>query len=317
MVRRSNAFQKLIYYIHEQTEGTETWVTESAKLNMANVEEAIPREVDVLIERKVHNQLRRIAIECRDRAAKDDITWIDGMIGKYKNLPVNRVIAVSNSGFSANAIKIADAEGIELRSLKDALATDWSKEFIKPRLTITSRTFKVRDVKFNFNTEENIVLKAEDQMRVSSGEVGTVSEFINCLLSAKSIRQQFFDYYSDHFPEIFETRSDFNRVLIAEQTIPIPGCFLIRENGINFEIASVQLKIVGLPTNDDATLTHHNYQNARVSQGDVKVNGIGGNYRFFLAQFEGKSEMKIFFEKRKGHSPFVGSNIIKGNKGLR
>src|SRR5688572_759202 len=105
MPKRTNDFQKLIHYIYSQMVPEGATVTESALLRERS--SLAKREVDILIEYEIAGTKLRIAVECRDRSRKDDIEWIDGLIGKYRDLEVDKVIAVSNSGFSSDAIEKA------------------------------------------------------------------------------------------------------------------------------------------------------------------------------------------------------------------
>ena len=55
----------------------------------------------------------RIAVETRGRKRKDDIEWIDSLVGKYLDLNVQKIIAISYSGFSASAVAKARAKNID------------------------------------------------------------------------------------------------------------------------------------------------------------------------------------------------------------
>ena len=81
MSKQTNAFQKFIHHIHSKTENTDAKVTESASLIEKNIAEPIAREIDVLIEKEVNGKVAKIAIECRDRSDKDDIKWVDCLVG--------------------------------------------------------------------------------------------------------------------------------------------------------------------------------------------------------------------------------------------
>ncbi len=87
------------------------------------------REVDILIEVPAADNVLRMAVECRDHARPADVGWIDGLIGKYRDLPVHSVVAVSRTGFTSAAAQKALANRIETRSLREALAEDWTKSF--------------------------------------------------------------------------------------------------------------------------------------------------------------------------------------------
>ena len=131
MPKRSNQFQKLIKFITDQLVPEGATVEESVELEEMGVDNSSKREVDILIQYDIGIAPIRIAIECRDRTRKDDITWIDGIAGKYKNLPVNKVIAISNSGFSSTALQKAELNNIETLTLEEATKMEWQKHFLK------------------------------------------------------------------------------------------------------------------------------------------------------------------------------------------
>lgn len=92
------------------------------------------REVDISIKMEVGSVPILIIIECRDRQADQDTTWIEQLYTKTCDLNANKVIAVSSSGFSDNAVTKASHYGMETRTYGDISAEDikdWCKiEFI-------------------------------------------------------------------------------------------------------------------------------------------------------------------------------------------
>src|SRR5262249_16226085 len=128
MPKRSNDFQRLIARIYEQLTDNGR-VRESVMLKEKHSRRT--REVDVFVESTVAGSAIRIAVECRDHSRKSDMTWIDQLIGKYSDLPVNHVIAVSRKAFSKNAAARAKANNIEVRTLNQAMETDWPTELAR------------------------------------------------------------------------------------------------------------------------------------------------------------------------------------------
>lgn len=128
MPRRSNPFQRLVKGIEAGLAPTEASVTESAMVPNEAGEE---REVDVLIEAEVGGHPIKLAVEARDHARPQDKTWIDNLLGRYRDLPIDHVIAVSSSGFTSGALKKADRVNIETLTLDEALATDWPEEVFR------------------------------------------------------------------------------------------------------------------------------------------------------------------------------------------
>ena len=103
MPPRTNAFQKLIACVERELAQAGAQVKESAEL--LEYEGSSAREVDVLIEATVNRHPVTIALECRDHKLRQDKTWIDQLVGKYRDLAVSHVIAVSKSGFTKGAIE--------------------------------------------------------------------------------------------------------------------------------------------------------------------------------------------------------------------
>jgi len=145
MPARTNDFQQLVHRIYAQL-NDDAVVTESALLQ---AHDGTRREVDILIEYRVADVPMRIAVECRDHRRSSDIQWIDSLLGKYRDLPVDRIIAVSKNGFSKSARRKASAHRIELRSLRSAMSADWPKELERVTPVSVLTGFEVLSVVFN------------------------------------------------------------------------------------------------------------------------------------------------------------------------
>lgn len=126
MPRRSNRFQRLVTFLEQQLAPSGVRVTPSAMLT-EHVGGA-KREVDILIESTVGPHPVRIALECRAHKPKQDVTWIEHLVGKFDHLPVHKVVAVSASGFTAGARERAEHTNISLLTLEHALHLDWLEE---------------------------------------------------------------------------------------------------------------------------------------------------------------------------------------------
>lgn len=78
-----------------------------------------PREVDVSIRFSVGTHDFLTVIECRDRKAVQDVTWIEQVNTKTKDIKADKIIAVSTSGFTEGAKRKAEHNNIVLRTLKE------------------------------------------------------------------------------------------------------------------------------------------------------------------------------------------------------
>ena len=87
-------------------------------------------ELDVLISGKLSTTEIQWLIECRDRPSEGSAptSWIEQLVGRRDRLKLNKVTAVSTTGFSPGAIDYAREAGIEIRTVKDVSreeVADW------------------------------------------------------------------------------------------------------------------------------------------------------------------------------------------------
>jgi len=73
------------------------------------------REVDVSLRSKIGSVEILVIIECRKRGRIQDLTWIEQLDNKRKDVLASKAIAVSSKGFSSGAITVAKNLGIGLR----------------------------------------------------------------------------------------------------------------------------------------------------------------------------------------------------------
>jgi hypothetical protein len=116
MPKRTNDFQRLIGVIQSHLDPGAT-VEEPAFL-IDRVTKA-EREVDIVIRGSVAQHPVVISVECRDRRRTDHVGWVEEMHGKHLPLPTNVLILASHSGFSDEAIKVAEVYGIRCFILDD------------------------------------------------------------------------------------------------------------------------------------------------------------------------------------------------------
>lgn len=122
MPARSNEFQRLVALLTATMRGTAT-VTESAMLKDAITDES--REVDVLISGTAGSYPICIGIEVSAVSRPADVGWVEKMSGKHANLPTDKLILVSESGFTKAAHAKASALRIETLTVEEACEADW------------------------------------------------------------------------------------------------------------------------------------------------------------------------------------------------
>jgi hypothetical protein len=125
MSKKSDEFEQMITRVHELLEGQDADVKWNEKIPDPDNPKQ-PRQIDVLIRKE--NLLN--LVECRIHKEKQNVKWIEELIGRRTSLNANAVIAVSANGFTHGAIKKAARYGIvinDLLQLSKEQIESWSK----------------------------------------------------------------------------------------------------------------------------------------------------------------------------------------------
>ena len=122
MPQRTNAFQRIVTLLNA-TLGGQASVVESAMLRDKVTQE--DREVDVLITICAANYSVAIGVEVVSWSRPAGTPWVERMRAKHDNLQIDKLILVSQSGFTRPAIEKARFYGIETLTVERACATDW------------------------------------------------------------------------------------------------------------------------------------------------------------------------------------------------
>jgi len=299
MPKRTNDFQQLMHYIYSQMAPEGAIVTESASLGNSK------REVDILIEHEIVGTKLRIAVECRDRSRKDDVEWIDHLVGKFKDLDVHKVIAVSKSGFSQKAIEKAIVEQIDTCTLEQALNTNWSEEFIKLGIAAVTQQVFVEMVQFEFEPPITQEVQLLETVTDQAGNIfGTLDEVVKDCFNHRI--NDLREYLSGHFREIFKVLADFDKPLLTEHRIITPTLCLTDTKGVMHRIQCITFHTRSIFTVDQSKVENYLYNKDKVgiSTGVIGFKDSDVAYTFNAVQVAGKNQATIFIkrgkEKKKG-----------------
>ena len=80
------------------------------------------REVDVVVRATVGEHPLVISLECIDHSRAADVTWVEQMKSMHDHLETNRLVLVSRSGFSEQALTLARSLGISTYTPDEACA---------------------------------------------------------------------------------------------------------------------------------------------------------------------------------------------------
>ena len=134
-----------------------------------------PRQIDVSIKRKGKLTL----LECRIHKAKQDVKWIEELIGRRLSLKADAVIAVSSSGFTDGAIIKAKKFGIILRDLLTLTEEEVSEWGQITHVWLTFYEFADVHLVFRFRSEHLgsvSVNDVEQYLRKSPGQLYGIFE---------------------------------------------------------------------------------------------------------------------------------------------
>ena len=131
------------------------------------------REVDVSIRTWVGSAEILITVECRDRVAVQDVTWIEQLAAKKKNIGAAKTIAVAASGFSTEATRIARENGIDLRILDEITDQD-----IKSWIGMVGMVHVFKDCGLAGSPEIHFFLETGDEPQEMTGQNASSSQHI-------------------------------------------------------------------------------------------------------------------------------------------
>jgi len=112
-------------------------------------------EFDVLVQGKVGTTDFQWLIECRDRPSSGaaPTSWIEQLVGRRVRFNLNKVTAVSTTGFAAGAYEFAQTQGIELREVR-ALTPDDFADWLELRvITSTVRHTSLTGIYFTLEQD--------------------------------------------------------------------------------------------------------------------------------------------------------------------
>lgn len=142
MPQRTNTFQRLVTLMTATLAGR-AQVTESAML--VDRVSGERREVDILVTAIAGGYTVQLGIEVVSWSRPADTPWVEKMRAKHENLPIDKLILISKSGFSKPALCKAEFYGIEALTLEEASEADWP---LIATLTTTG-VFEVMTISFD------------------------------------------------------------------------------------------------------------------------------------------------------------------------
>jgi hypothetical protein len=189
MPQRTNAFQRLVTLLTATLSGQAT-VVESAMLPDRITGEL--REVDVLVTTTTASFPISLGIEVVAWGRRADTPWVEKMRAKHENLSTDKLILVSENGFSEPARRKAEFYGIEAISIEEACETDWKLVASLSEtgvFEVTTLNFDVDAVcQFTDGTLQQLPIPKEAVLPMTTGQL-TMDAFVRSLLGLDEVRE--------------------------------------------------------------------------------------------------------------------------------
>src|SRR5918994_790893 len=262
-----------MYLIQSQLAPTSATVEESMYLT----DEAIDsdREIDIFISDPTGGlPPQTVAIECRDRQRKADVEWIDAIIGKYSKIRVRRVVAISRSGFTKNAIKKAKDANIDALSLDQALEADWETAVnnVVAAMLRSHLVTRMRSELHFTDTSEPVLLDEHSEFlraviyEANGSFLGLVGHFMNWLFEGPQM-QELLAAYAIHLTEE-------EPYLFCELTHEFPpGAYLVTSSGHMRPLREAMVLARCRTEHLEIVLEHGSLGQARVAFGSADTFG--------------------------------------------
>jgi hypothetical protein len=179
MPARSTPFQKLILHLQQELSPS-VFVEESVLLRHRLTGEL--REVDIVLRSKVGEHTVNVSLECIEHSRPADVTWVEQIVAKHDHLETHKLVLVSLSGFTEQALKLAQSMGISTDTPTEALAQDWMKVIGKAELICACFEYSPIEVSLRIETAKGpvIVVVGPDTevYRPDINSTGTLRELV-------------------------------------------------------------------------------------------------------------------------------------------
>jgi len=150
--------ERQIHQIHTQLAPEGATVTLDDRI--VGFESRVERQLDVTIRIAIAQYKILIVIECKDENRPIDVGKMGEFASLVRDVRANKGVMVSSSGYSAAAIEMARAKGIDTRTYIDTENVDWKSEVTIPVLLKRAR---LKEWAVQFSAVHGFPLGGSDQ----------------------------------------------------------------------------------------------------------------------------------------------------------
>ncbi len=184
-------------------------------------------------------------------------------MGKYARLNFDKVIAVSRSGFTPSALKKAESEGIECRTLEAALDTNWPSDFIKIGLSVATPVIQEADVGLVIDPPYRGPLEDDATFITRMGEPRSIEQFRIGILedAVKLVARTLAGPTSAVVAAAF---TEYGGTCLLELHAPPEGMRLVR-GGTEHRVTDVIFRVTLTTQEEPLIVSHERYPDVLVS----------------------------------------------------
>lgn len=193
MPKRTTPFQAMVRIVREHYAQPGVTITESKLLRDAVT--GIEREVDVVVEGQFDGEPMVISAEVIEHKRPATVTWVEQILRKHRDLPTNRLLLVSKSGFSANALSLIETEAGRVEALTPELVEVDGSAVVK-RLYVDNVNYKPTRCIVQVQTGgEQITVQGEPMTDVYAADgtlLGPLSYLVQDAVNLEPVRHGLF-----------------------------------------------------------------------------------------------------------------------------
>lgn len=290
MPKRTNEFQRLIFFLQHEL-SAEADVTESKMLRNRLTGSLV--EVDIVIETFTGGVPIIVSVECttsKSRAAT--VEWVREMIGKHQDLVTNKLVLVSGSGFSKEALALSEARGVEAITFETAQDFDWSgaiRELLsKKDLNIARFDIREKSWTIGFHPDEKSRVDLLDQNKIDhtcmildaqGDDIASIQVLGTNMLRDKSIVERVMDRW------VRDRKTEFKVTWNAPE-----GAIVQDVDGESYKIDRFEVNGICEVESTPVRLSPAQYGATKVAYGKVTdiFSGQPGEATIFIAEQEGQ-----------------------------
>jgi len=212
-------------------------------------------ELDIEVRGKLGSGTVSWLIECRDRPSHGSAprSWMEQLVGRRESFRFNKITAVSTTGFSKGASDLATEQGIELRTVDNASASDVADWFAMDTITLSTNHFDIAAVTVEpIHRPEGNFLSA---LRATLSNVSTLKPILR--LSTNDQKVSVNALFAASLPNAFDgmTADDPPRTINAAINVPPDAHLLIDTDAGAVEIKRVLVTVTLSVRNRDVPVS--------------------------------------------------------------